>query len=141
VTYYYTGTAGDPDIVGRSHCGYDFLSIFAEMWEQRKNCCSSGTLFDDFGDYAGRRFLVSGIGRKFDGDDGRDDKAFPPWHWKDNDDAPWRNGDWFMDPASYHLWQFNWSEDFSDQYILHPLVNYRRPGDIYNGRGDTTTPR
>ena len=148
VIYYYTGNAEDPDVVGFTsdgychHCGYDLLSIFAEMWEQRTNCCGSEHLFDDWGDYKRWGFSVEGLGKKFDGDSGtqKPDKASPPWNWDDNDDGgEWRNGDWFMHPAGYHGLRFGWREDFSTNYIFHPFGYDHLGGDIYNGRGGTTT--
>lgn len=141
VIYYYTGNAEDPDVVGHSHCGYDLLSIFAEMWEQRTNCCGSGHLFDNWGDYKRWGFSVEGLGKKFDGDSGtqKPDKASPPWNWDDNDDGDkWLNGDWFMHPAGYHGLRFGWIEDFSTNYIFHPFGYDHLGGDIYNGRGGTT---
>ncbi len=61
---------------------------------------------------------MEGLGRKFDGDDGSDDAASPPWNWDDNDDGgEWLNGDWFMHPAGYHGLRFGWDEYFSTDYI------------------------
>lgn len=142
VIYYYTGNAEDPDVVGHSHCGYDLLSLSAEMWERRTNCCGSGYLFDDRGDYTRWGFSVQGIGRKFDGDSGSQspDKASTPWNWDDNDDGgEWLNGDWFMHPAGYHFLRFGWAEGFSTNYIFHPFGYDHLGGDIYNGSGGTTT--
>jgi hypothetical protein len=151
VYYYYTGTAEDPDEVGFApdgncyHCGYDLLSIFAEMWEQRTNCCGSGYLFDNWGNYMRWGFNVQGLGRNFDSDDfgGPDqtaDSAKTPWYWDDwNDGDDWLNGDWFMHAAGYHGFRFEWAEPFSTTYIFHPFGYDHLGGDIYNGKGGTTT--
>jgi len=141
VVYRYEGSAEDPDEAGYASTGYDLLSIFSEMWERRYNCCGSGHLFDKRGNYSGRRgFFVPKIGRKLDGDNGANDAANAPWNWSDNDD-PWADGDWFMDPAGYQLWQFKWSESFSTNYTHHPFLYSQLPDEIYNGRGGTTTLR
>lgn len=140
VRYYYTGIAEDPDDVGMDHVGYDLLSIFAEMWEKRTDCCGAGHLFDSLGAYTGQRFSVAGIGRKFDGNNGKDDAASPPWDWQDNDDGLPR-GEWFMDPADYQDLQFNWSEPFSLNYVFNPFVNDELCGDIFNGTYGSTTLR
>lgn len=137
--YYYKGIAQDPDVVGSNNVGYDLLSISAEMWENRKKCCGSGHLLDDWGSYSGWRYSVSNLGRKFDGDDGSDDAASTPWSWSDNDDPNEMKGDWFMDPADYHNWQFRWDENFSTNYIVHPFIGSHLCSDIYNGRGGITT--
>jgi hypothetical protein len=140
VFYYYTGHAEDPDVVGYSHCGYDLLSISAEMWEQRTNCCGSGFLFDQKGDYSRWGFSVTGLGRYFDGDDGDTDNASPPWNWDDNDDTGnWLNGDWFMHPAGYHGLRFIWAEPFSLDYVYHPFGYDHLGGDVYNGNGEHHT--
>lgn len=146
VYYYYTGTAEDPDEVGFApsgtcyHCGYDLLSIFAEIWEQRTNCCGSGYLLDNWGNYERWGFNVQGLGRNFDGDDGVDDSAKTPWYWDDADDGDsWLNGDWFMHAAGYHGFRFGWAEPFSTTYIFHPFGYDHLGGDIYNGHGGITT--
>jgi hypothetical protein len=141
VIYLYRGEAEDPDESGYAATGYDLLSVFAEMWERRDDCCGSGHMLDSFGSYSGHRFSAADLGRKFDGNDGSDDAASTPWNWSDNDDAPWRNGDWFMDPAGYQRWQFTWAEPFADGYQLHPFLTGDLPDEIYNGRGGTTALR
>ena len=143
VSYYYIGIAQDPDIVGRSHCGYDLLSVFAEIWGQRANCCGSGHLFDNWGSYQGRRLMLPELGRKFDGDDSNPiqgpDAASPPWNWADNDDdPPWKAGDWFIDSAWYHDWQFRWDEEFAIDYIVHPFMNPVNYGDVSDDGNNTT---
>jgi hypothetical protein len=147
VIYRYHGNAEDPDDYGvpNDDCRYDLLSIFAEMWEQRTNCCGSGHLFDNWGDYEGWGFRVEGLGTKFDGDSGSQtpDKASPPWNWDDNDDGDvWLEGDWFMNPAIYHGLRFWWDEPFDIAgYVFHPFgyLGYDQlGGDIYNGKGGTT---
>jgi len=165
VIYFYKGEAEDPDDVadrdvnGRQ-VGYDLLSISAEMWERRRDYYGSGCLFDDKGDYEGSRYrrsgnedyLVRDIGRKFDGDEydpwcslfggGAPDAASPPWTWDDDDDSgAWLGGDWFMDPALYHEERLKWAEQFSTEYIFHPFLYEHLGGDIYNGKGGTTTLR
>jgi hypothetical protein len=142
VRYYYTGNAEDPDIAGWGLCGYDLLSIFAEMWEQRTNCCGEWHLFDNRGDYTQWGFDVQGLGMNFDGDSGTEglDKSSPPWNWDDNDDGgDWLSGDWFMHSAGYHYYRFGWEEPFSTNYIFHPFGYNHLGGDIYNGAGGTTT--
>jgi hypothetical protein len=149
VVYRYHGYAEDPDDYGvpSYDCGYDLLSIFAEMWERRTNCCGSGHLFDDWGDYKRYSFSVEGFGRKFDGDDYTGwpfqgpDAASTPWNWDDNDDGDeWLSGDWFMSPALYHGLRFEWDELFSVLgYIFHPFGCDHLGGDIYNGQYGTTS--
>lgn len=138
VRYVYEGRAQDPDDVGYDNVGYDLLSIFSELWYQRYNCCGSPNLLDDGSGYSGRNYSYGGIGNNFDGDDGSDDAASTPWHWSDNDDNYWNNGDWFMDPAGYQYWQFVWDESFSIGYIIHPFLNGDIPDEIYNGKNGNT---
>jgi len=149
VKYYFKGVAEDLDDPGVSYdyVGYDLLSISAEMWELRTNCC--GRLFDDWGNYDGRQFSVAGLYRKFDGDDGAEDGASTPWNWDEHkvlglgeDDGPWGPGDWFMDPADYHT-RLTWDVPFLTKYVFHPF-GYDNGldhlgGDIYNGSSGTTT--
>lgn len=130
VIYRYTGTAQDPDDIAPDTVpdrvvGYDLLSIFTEMWERRTDCCGPGHLFDDWGNYEGRRFTIQGLGRRFDGDNYEGpmqgpDEANPPWNWDDDDDGQWNKGDWFMDPADYHT-RLRWEEPFSTNYTFHPF--------------------
>ena len=133
VKYSFKTKAEDPDDVGYNSVGYDLLSIFSEFWERRDNCCGSGHLLDNFGDYNGVRFSIQGIGRSFDGDDGSDDAASTPWNWSDNDDDQFNNGDWFMDPVEYQYWQFHWNENYSRNYKSHPFLFSDLPDEIYNG--------
>jgi len=153
VKYYFKGFAEDPDDPGVSqdYVGYDLLSISAEMWEQRTN--PGDKLFQvppkEHQGYYGRRFSVHGLYRKLDGDnyggpEQGPDMASAPWNWDDNDDGPWGNGDWFMDPADYHT-RLTWDVPFSTEYIFHPF-GYDNGldhlgGDIYNGSSGTTTLR
>ncbi len=139
VYYYYTGIAQDPDDVGYAHVGYDLLSMFSEMWEQRKNCCGTGRLFANWANYNRFGFSTSEFGKNFDGDDGGEDKASPPWDWDDDDDGDtWLNGDWFMHPAGYHASRFGWSEPFSTTYLFQPFGFEQLGGDIYNGNTGKT---
>jgi hypothetical protein len=138
VKYFYTGNAEDPDEVGTNHVGYDLLSTFEEMWERRTDCCGAGHLFTAWGNFNGRRFSVTELGRKLDGNEGSDDAASAPWYWSDNDDDSMPSGSWFMDPADYQEWQFDWAEPFSQNYIYNPFVRQELCGDIFNGAYNST---
>jgi hypothetical protein len=142
VKYYYKQKAEDPDEVGYNSVGYDLLSIFSELWEQKGNCCGAGHLFDEFGNYEGKRFTVRNLGKKFDGDDGEKDAADAPWNWKQSSvvgsSDPFNSGDWFMDPAEYQNWQITWTEAFSTDYKSNPFLFSDLPNEIYNGNQGRT---
>ena len=142
VRYVYTGNAQDPDAVGDSlaasrSVGYDLLSIFAEMWENNDNCCGHGYLYGKDGTYDRFGMYDGKLGRRFDGNDGGDDKASPPWKWNDKwDEVP--AGDWFMNPAWYHEERLSFPEEISQDYVFHPFGFYHLGDAIYNGKNGIT---
>jgi len=67
--------------------------------------------------------------------------ASTPWAWFDNDnyecdggdhnpsECP-AKGDWFMDPAWYFNWQFNWDDPVWTGYSFHPYLYNHLGGEI-----------
>lgn len=125
--------------------GYDLLPISVEFWQRRTNCCGWGKMLMDWGGYLGYRALAWGdpdfnvipLGMSFDGNTCMDGSAQTPWAWEDNDDIDCGDtncpmtGDWFMDPAFYHFWQFWWDDVYYVNYEFNSFIYNHLGGEIY----------
>jgi hypothetical protein len=108
ILYHYEGVADAPVGVsshdGGPHqwqiVGYDLVSL-RDMWSRR---------------YDPLTFARFGF---FDGDEGSDDAASPPWGWDYHDDGPSYRGALFLDPARLVDRYFDGLGSFSLTYLGH----------------------
>ena len=150
---YKVSTANPAAIQPSQRVGYDLLPITAGFWLRRANTCGAeqGCMYATWGDYLGGRanwnidedFAVQDLGTHLSGDSCMQlgGVASPPWNWSDDGDddclqfpqlAPCPlNGDWVLDSAWYHTWQFNWDETVSESYVYNPYIYNHLCGDLY----------
>lgn len=145
VHYQYTGTAGEPSAANHTQeadphqvavalrVGYGLLPIAVEFWQRRRSYSASPTVFMEPRNYSGYRFSLQGLGTAFEGNSCMDGTANPPWWWSDETDnlSEPETGDWFLDSAWYHEWQFNWDETLDLSYTYHPFLYNHLGGEIY----------
>lgn len=124
--------------------GYDIILISAEFWQKRRNYCTSGCVFKSNSNNINlQRFLIYDVGVEFDGNTcmctcvGNTcvcGAAAAPWWWQDDDDAGVQfmaHGEWFLDPAHYHIYQFYWDFLPSQTYTFSTFLYNQLCGEIY----------
>ncbi|MFH1279591.1 MAG: hypothetical protein ABIK65_14585 [Candidatus Eisenbacteria bacterium] len=126
---------------------YDLILTRCQLWQRRDFVCGSGCMFSEYGDVDIERFYIPNVGTEFDQDsdgiscDGGG-AANPPWWWvSSSDEGEGRSrGEWFLDPAFYHDWQFTWSPPISTNYVYNPFLFNQICGEVYDILADIDTP-
>ncbi|MBI4424428.1 MAG: hypothetical protein HY554_11900 [Elusimicrobia bacterium] len=126
LTYVYRGVAEDPAGRRDGSFGYALLPI-DELWRRRGQAGRDQTFSRPFA-YEGSRFAFrEPIPGAFTGRVGGDDKASPPWGWRDVFDRGVRRGDWFLDPAHAASTHVAFAEPFSLEYLHNPYLEGAQP--------------
>jgi len=133
-------TAEDPsDVIGAESVSYTLLSTKTAFWDNRFSFGPDNAVFESAGSYNGVRLNADQIGVKFGMTNNlcTIGQASAPWNWSDWDD-PFPNGDWFMDPALYHDWQFDFDEELNIEYSDHEFFSYDQLPETTLPRGEWT---
>lgn len=133
VLYHPGAVAQDPThMPSASTATYMLLSTKQAFWNQR----FSGLTYGEFGDYSGLRFRATNIGLEFAGDTCMNSLggANAPWNWNDSDDNAMSAGDWYMDPAWYHDWQFDFDQELGLVYEFHEYFPTPPPVSLPRGK-------
>ncbi len=153
VQYRYTGVAEDPPSWKYTHAcfpgslpenmyaSYDLILLHCTLWQRRNFYCGTSCMFQPHGDVHMDRYDILDVGTEFDQNQ-CDGAANPPWWWRDNDDEDdgRHRGEWFLDPAWYHEWQFNWTPAIDHYYDYSPFVRNHLCGEVYDLLGAFETP-
>ena len=141
VVYYPYGRAEEPESGNDRNVSYALIPLFKTLWHYRYEI-GNGETFDKPYTYQKQityegstiDFVAENIPEAFDGDDGQDDAANPPWAWDDPDDGPVYKGDVFFDPAYTFSTHLTFQEQVSKNYLYHPYIKsvlkYQNEGEM-----------